>query len=264
MSSENTPSPLTLTTSHPTTVRTALVTGGTSGLGQAIARQLHDAGHTVLVTHREGKTGIDDWLREQAAQGYQFKAYGIDVADYDICQAMAAKVHADGFQVDIVINDAGVTRDGTFKKMSKENWDIVLRTNLDSMFNVTKPFLDGMMDRGWGRIVNIASINGSKGQFGQTNYSASKAGIHGFTKSLALEVARKGVTVNTVSPGYFDTKMVAAVPDDVLQTQIIAQIPVGRLGIPHEVGALVRFICSEDAGFMTGSNVAMNGGQHMY
>lgn len=264
MSSENTPSSPVPPTTAPVTVRTALVTGGTSGLGQAIARQLHDAGHTVLVTHRPGRTGIDDWLQSEAALGYQFKAYAVDVADYDVCQAMAAKVHADGFEVDILINDAGVTRDGTFKKMTKENWDAVLRTNLDSMFNVTKPFLDDMTERGWGRIVNIASINGSKGQFGQTNYSASKAGIHGFTKSLALEVARKGVTVNTVSPGYFDTRMVAAVPDDILESQIISQIPVGRLGIPHEVGALVRFICSEDAAFMTGSNVAMNGGQHMY
>ena len=263
MSSEKTPSTSSPRT-PPAAVRTALVTGGTSGLGQAIARQLHDAGHTVLVTHRPGKAGIDDWLQNEAKLGYQFKAYEIDVADYDVCQATAAKVHADGFQIDILINDAGVTRDGTFKKMTKENWDAVLRTNLDSMFNVTKPFLDDMTGRGWGRIVNIASINGTKGQFGQTNYSASKAGIHGFTKSLALEVARKGVTVNTVSPGYFDTKMVAAVPDDVLDSQIISQIPVGRLGIPHEIGALVGFICSEDAGFMTGSNVSMNGGQQMY
>lgn len=261
MNSATSPS---LTSHRPATGRTALVTGGTSGLGQAIARQLHDAGHMVLVTHRKGKEDIDSWLKEEAGQGYQFDAYAIDVADYDSCQSMAAKIHADGLQIDILINDAGVTRDGTFKNMTKENWDIVLRTNLDSMFNVTKPFLDGMTERGWGRIINIASINGSKGQFGQTNYSASKAGIHGFTKSLALEVARKGVTVNTVSPGYFDTKMVAAVPENILNDQIIAQIPVGRLGIPQEIGALVRFICSDDAGFMTGSNVAMNGGQHMY
>lgn len=244
--------------------RTALVTGGTSGLGNAIARQLHDAGHTVLVTRHAGRETHDGWLEEQASQGYAFHVYDVNVADYASCQSMADTIHADGFQVDILVNNAGITRDSTLKKMDKESWDTVLRTNLDSMFNITKPFLDGMTDRNWGRIVNIASINGSKGQFGQANYAASKAGIHGFTKSLALEVARKGITVNTVSPGYFDTAMVAQVRKDILETQIISQIPVGRLGVPREIGALVRFICSEDAGFMTGSNVAMNGGQHMY
>lgn len=244
--------------------RTALVTGGTTGLGNAIARQLHDAGRQVLVTFHAGKQDVNDWLRNESSQGYDFHAYPVDVACYDSCQALAEKINADGFTVDILINNAGVTRDSTFKKMNKESWDMVLRTNLDSMFNTTKPFLDGMTERGWGRIVNISSINGSKGQFGQTNYSASKSGIHGFTKALALEVARKGVTVNTVSPGYFDTAMVANVRQDILENQIISQIPVGRLGSPHEIGALVRFICSEEAGFMTGSNVAMNGGQHMY
>lgn len=244
--------------------RTALVTGGTTGLGNAIARQLHDTGHQVLVTFHAGKKDADDWLKQESAQGYDFHAYPVDVSSYDSCQALAEKIRADGFSVDILINNAGVTRDSTFKKMEKESWDVVLRTNLDSMFNTTKPFLDGMSERGWGRIVNISSINGSKGQFGQTNYAASKAGVHGFTKALALEVARKGITVNTVSPGYFDTAMVADVRQDILENQIISQIPVGRLGSPHEIGALVGFICSEEAGFMTGSNVAMNGGQHMY
>lgn len=244
--------------------RTALITGGTSGLGQAIARQLHDAGHQVLVTYHAGRQGADDWLNDQLSQGYTFRAYPVDIADYESCQVLARSIAADDFNVDILVNNAGITQDKTFSKMDKDSWDAVLRTNLDSMFNTTKPFLDGMTERGWGRIVNIASINGSKGQFGQTNYAASKAGIHGFTKSLALEVARKGVTVNTVSPGYFDTAMVAQVRQDILENQIISQIPVGRLGIPNEIGALVRFICSEEAGFMTGSNVAMNGGQHMY
>lgn len=244
--------------------RTALVTGGTSGLGNAIARQLHDAGHRVLVTFHAGKKDVNDWLKHESSQGYDFHVYPVDVSSYDSCQALAEKIGADGFSVDILINNAGVTRDSTFKKMDKESWDVVLRTNLDSMFNTTKPFLDGMSERGWGRIINISSVNGNKGQFGQTNYSASKAGVHGFTKALALEVARKGITVNTVSPGYFDTAMVAGVRQDILENQIISQIPVGRLGSPHEIGALVRFICSDDAGFMTGSNVAMNGGQHMY
>jgi len=244
--------------------RTALVTGGTTGLGNAIARRLHDAGHTVLVTYHAGGKNPDKWLAAEAEQGYTFRAYPIDIADYESCLAVAERIAADNLQVDILVNNAGVTRDRTFRKMDKESWDVVLRTNLDSMFNVTSPFLDGMTERGWGRIVNISSVNGSKGQFGQTNYSASKAGIHGFTKALALEVARKGVTVNTVSPGYLDTAMVAAVPKDILENQIISQIPLGRLGNPDEVAALVQFICSEDAGFMTGSNVAMNGGQHMY
>ena len=175
---------------------------------------------------------------------------------------MGQRIVADGHGVDILVNNAGITRDATFRKLSKENWDAVLRVNLDSMFNVTKLVIDGMLERGWGRIVNISSINGDKGQFGQTNYSAAKAGIHGFTKALAQEVARKGVTVNTVSPGYLATQMVMAVPEDV-RNQIVAGIPVGRLGRPEEIAALVGFIASEPAGFLTGSNLSMNGGQHM-
>jgi len=244
--------------------RTALVTGGTTGLGKAIARRLHDLGHQVIVTFHAARDDADKFLSEETSEGYTSRAYPVDVSCYDSCQALADRIREDNVNVDILVNNAGVTRDSTFKKMEKESWDVVLRTNLDSMFNITKPFLDGMTDRGWGRIINIASINGSKGQFGQTNYSASKAGVHGFTKALALEVARKGVTVNTVSPGYFDTAMVANVRKDILENQIISQIPVGRLGAPHEIGALVGFICSEEAAFMTGSNVAMNGGQHMY
>jgi len=248
-----------MTTSH-----TALVTGGTGGLGQAIARALHDQGHTVLVSHTPGNDHVAAWLEAQASQGYRYQAYSADVADEASCLAMAERIRADGHRVDILVNNAGITQDGTFRKMEKSSWDRVLRTNLDSMFNVTHPFIDGMIESGWGRIVNIASINGSKGQFGQTNYAASKAGIHGFTKSLALELARKGVTVNTVSPGYMDTAMVAAMDPKVLETQVISQIPVGRLGRPEEIGALVAFVCSDLAAFMTGSNLAMNGGQHMY
>lgn len=245
--------------------RTALVTGGMGGLGQAIARALHDEGHTVLVTHSlsNSHAHVQSWLQTQADAGYIFHAYGVDIADEASCQEMAKKILADGHAVDILINNAGITRDGTFRKMLKANWDAVLRTNLDSVFNVTKPLIDGMLERGWGRIVNISSINGSKGQFGQTNYSAAKAGLHGFTKALALEVARKGVTVNTVSPGYLATKMVTEVPEDVLNG-IIAGIPVGRLGKPEEIAALVAFIVSEAGAFMTGGNVSMNGGQHMY
>ena len=244
---------------HP---RTALVTGGMGGLGEAIARTLHDAGHTVLVTHSRSDEAASTWLKKEADAGYTFVSYDVDVSDWISCRRMGQRIVADGHGVDILVNNAGTTRDATFRKLSKENWDAVLRVNLDSMFNVTKLVIDGMLERGWGRIVNISSINGDKGQFGQTNYSAAKAGIHGFTKALAQEVARKGVTVNTVSPGYLATQMVMAVPEDV-RNQIVAGIPVGRLGRPEEIAALVGFIASEPAGFLTGSNLSMNGGQHM-
>ena len=251
---------------HPMTAqatgRTALVTGGMGGLGEAIARALHDAGHTVLVTRLQSEDP-GAWLDRQAADGYSFKAYAVDVADYDACERMAAAIAADGHAVDILVNNAGITRDATFRKLSKDNWDAVLRVNLDSMFNVTKPFIEGMLGRGWGRVINISSVNGDKGQFGQTNYSAAKAGIHGFTKALAQEVARKGITVNTISPGYLATQMVMAVPEDV-RNQIIAGIPVGRLGRPDEIAALIGFVAGDAAGFLTGSNLSINGGQHMY
>ena len=233
------------------------------GLGEAIARTLHERGYTVLVTHSPGNDHVGTWLESQAAERYYFSAYGVDVTDEASCVALADSIRADGHVVDILVNNAGITRDGTFRKMSKVNWDAVLRTNLDSLFNVTRPLIENMLELGWGRIINISSINGDMGQFGQTNYSASKAGVHGFTKALAQEVARKGITVNTVSPGYLETKMVTVLPKDVLKSQIIAHIPVGRLGKPGEIAALIAFIASEEGAFMTGSNVSMNGGQHM-
>ncbi|HUH59720.1 MAG TPA: acetoacetyl-CoA reductase [Candidimonas sp.] len=244
--------------------RTALVTGGMGSLGTAIARELYDAHYNVLVTHSPGNQNMAAWLADQVTEGYHFAAYAVDVADFESCMACAQRLHGDGNQVDILVNNAGITRDASFRKLSKLNWDTVIHTNLDSMFNMTKPFCEAMVERGWGRIVNISSVNASKGAFGQSNYSAAKAGIYGFTRSLALEVARKGVTVNAISPGYLDSAMVAQVPTDVLESQIISQIPVGRLGKPSEIAALVAFICSDAAAFMTGSNVAMNGGQHMY
>ena len=166
--------------------------------------------------------------------------------------------------IDVLVNNAGITRDMTFKKMDKTNWDAVMRTNLDSVFNMTKPICDGMVERGWGRIINISSVNGQKGAFGQTNYSAAKAGMHGFTKALALEVARKAVTVNTISPGYIGTKMVMAIPQEVLDSKIIPQIPMARLGKPEEVAGLVAYLSSDEAAFLTGANIAINGGQHMH
>jgi acetoacetyl-CoA reductase len=175
-----------------------------------------------------------------------------------------AQVVKDVGVVDVLVNNAGITRDMTFKKMDKPSWDIVIKTNLDSCFNMTKQVCDGMVERGWGRIINIASVNGQKGAFGQVNYSAAKAGMHGFTKALALEVAKKGVTVNTISPGYIGTKMVMAIPQEVLDSKIIPQIPMGRLGMPDEIAGLVAYLASDEAAFVTGANIAINGGQHMF
>ncbi|SIO45227.1 acetoacetyl-CoA reductase [Paraburkholderia phenazinium] len=245
------------------TKQIALITGGMGGIGEAIAVKLHDAGYTTVVTYSPANTGAHTWLERMEAAGRRFPAYEVDVADYDSCQQGAQRLQAEVGNVDILVNNAGITRDASFKKLDKINWDAVLRTNLDSLFNMTKPLCDGMVERGWGRIVNIASIIGSKGGFGQTNYAAAKAGMHGFTKSLALEVAKKGVTVNTVSPGFIATKMVMAVPQEVLDTKIIPQIPVGRLGQPDEVAALVLYLCSHEAAFVTGANIAINGGQHL-
>ncbi|WP_459575074.1 acetoacetyl-CoA reductase [Cupriavidus sp. 8B] len=245
------------------TKQIAVVTGGMGGLGEAISVRLHDAGYTVVVTHSPGNAGVASWLTRMEAGGRRFQAYAADVADYDSCQACLGKIQSEVGPVDILVNNAGITRDASFKKLDKVNWDVVIRTNLDSMFNMTKPVCDGMVERGWGRIINISSIIGSKGGFGQTNYAAAKAGMHGFTKSLALEVAKRGVTVNTISPGYIATKMVTAVPQEILDTKIIPQIPVGRLGQPEEVAALVVYLCSREAAFMTGANLAINGGQYL-
>ncbi|WP_248324510.1 MULTISPECIES: acetoacetyl-CoA reductase [unclassified Caballeronia] len=246
------------------TKRIAVVTGGMGGLGEAISIKLNDAGYAVVVTHSPGNTIVSDWLASMDRQGRNFRAYPVDVADYEASQHCIAKIQREVGPISILVNNAGITQDTTFKKMTKVNWDAVLRTNLDSVFNMTKPVCEDMVTRGWGRIINISSVNGSKGQIGQTNYAAAKAGMHGFTKSLALEVAKKGVTVNTISPGYLATKMVTAIPQDILESKILPQIPAGRLGKPEEVAALVAFLCSDDAGFVTGANIAINGGQHMH
>jgi acetoacetyl-CoA reductase len=241
----------------------AVVTGGMGGLGEAICIKLARMGYKVVATFSPGNTKSAEWLAEMKGKGFEMRAAQVDVADFDSCQAVAAKIQSEVGPVDVLVNNAGITRDMTFRKMGKPDWDAVLRANLDSVFNMTKPVCDGMVDRGWGRVINISSVNGQKGAFGQTNYSAAKAGMHGFTKALALEVARKGVTVNTISPGYIATKMVLAVPKEVLDAKIIPHIPVGRLGKPEEVAGLVAYLCSDEAAFVTGANIAINGGQHM-
>jgi acetoacetyl-CoA reductase len=243
--------------------KTALITGGIGGLGTAIAQSLADRGHQVLVTYYVSDSP-DEWLAKQKEQGYDFKAYPVDVSSFESCQQMIEKIHGDGFKVDILVNNAGITKDRSFRRMSQEEWDSVLRTNLDSVFNVTKQVIEDMLESQWGRIVTISSVNGSKGQFGQANYSSAKSGMYGFSKTLALEFASKGITVNTVSPGYIMTEMVAAMPQEIVEQQIVPQIPMGRLGKPEEIGELVAYLCSESAGFMTGANLAINGGLHMY
>ena len=244
--------------------RIALVTGGMGGLGEAICVKLAALGNTVVTTHSPGNTKAGEWLESMKRQGHSFRAYPCDVASFESAASCVKQVVADLGPIDVLVNNAGITRDMTFRKMDKANWDAVVQTNLDSCFNMTKQVCDGMVDRGWGRIINISSVNGQKGAFGQTNYSAAKAGMHGFTKALALEVARKGVTVNTISPGYIGTKMVMAIPKDVLDSKIIPQIPMGRLGKPEEVAGLVAYLSSDEAAFLTGANIAINGGQHMF
>ena len=243
--------------------RVAVVTGGMGGLGEAICIKLSKMGYQVATTYSPSNTKAKEWLANMKQQGYPFHAVPADVADFDACAKAVKQVESEIGPIDVLVNNAGITRDMTFKKMGKTDWDAVMHTNLDSVFNMTKPVCDGMIERGWGRIINVSSVNGQKGAFGQTNYSAAKAGMHGFTKALALEVARKGVTVNTISPGYIGTKMVMAIPKEVLDIKIIPQIPIGRLGKPEEVAGLVAYLCSDEAAFVTGANIAINGGQHM-
>src|SRR5947209_1268462 len=243
--------------------RLALITGGMGGLGETISTKMADAGYRVAVSYCASTKAVGQWIGDMKARAYDVRAYAVDGAEFGACQVCAEGVTQDLGPVDILVNNAGITRDMTFRKMTKGDWDAVLHTNLDSVFNMTKQVCDGMVDRGWGRIINVSSVNGSKGAFGQTNYAAAKAGMHGFTKSLALEVARKGVTVNTISPGYIGTKMVTAIPKEVLDSKILPQIPNGRLGKPEEIAGLIIYLCSDEAAFVTGANIAINGGQHM-
>ncbi|MFP8965920.1 acetoacetyl-CoA reductase [Pokkaliibacter sp. CJK22405] len=246
--------------------RIALVTGGTGGIGSAICQELAKQGYQVVAGYNNGgkHEKAQAWQAEMREKGLDIGiAYG-DVTKYDSCERCIKEIEeVYGASVSILVNNAGITRDGQFKKMSWEQWNEVLRANLDSMFNMTRLVINPMIEQGWGRVVNISSINAQKGQFGQTNYSAAKAGIHGFTKALAQEVARKGVTVNTVSPGYVLTPMVEKIAPEILE-KIQGDIPVGRLGTPEEIGFAVAYLCNDMAGYVTGSNIAINGGQHMF
>jgi acetoacetyl-CoA reductase len=238
--------------------RIALVTGGSRGIGAAISRRLQGNGMTVVANYAGNSEAASAFEAETGIRTYKW-----DVGDHQACLDGCARVAEEVGPVDVLVNNAGITRDGTLMRMTFDMWNEVMRVNLGGCFNMAKALFPGMRERGWGRIVNIGSINGQGGQYGQVNYAAAKSGIHGFTKALAQEGAKAGVTVNALAPGYTDTDMVAAVPADVLE-KIVAKVPVGRLGSADEIARGVAFLCSEDAGFITGSTLSINGGQHMY
>jgi acetoacetyl-CoA reductase len=240
----------------------ALVTGATGGLGTEMCKKLKDDGYKVIANYRNPEKA-EQWRAKMAADGYEFLMYQADVSDFESVQAMIEKVEEEVGTIDILVNNAGITRDTSFRKMSLDQWKAVISTNLDSVFNCTRNVINQMIGQSYGRVINISSVNGQRGQFGQANYSAAKAGIHGFTKTLAMEVARKGITVNTISPGYIATDMVMAVPEPV-RDKIVSAIPMGRLGGTEEIAHLVSFLASEKAAFITGANYAINGGQHVY
>jgi len=242
--------------------RIAYVTGGMGGIGTAICRRLCQDDYIVIAGCGPGSTRKDKWLSDMKASGCEVHVSLGNVADWESTVAAFEKVRAEIGEVDILVNNAGITRDGTFRRMSKNDWDAVINTNLNCLFNVTKQVIDGMLDRSWGRIINISSVNGQRGQFGQTNYSTAKAGIHGFSMALAQEVAARGVTVNSVSPGYIGTDMVRAVRADVLE-KIVASIPVKRLGEPEEIASIVAWLASDLSAFATGADFSLNGGLHM-
>jgi acetoacetyl-CoA reductase len=242
--------------------RTVLITGATGGLGTAMCKELYKDGYRVVGNYHT-KEKAEKWMATMKEEGFDIKLFYGDVSDFESAGEMIRNIENEVGTIDTLVNNAGITRDGRLAKMKREDWYDVINTNLNSVFNCTRQVVDGMIERNFGRIINISSVNGQRGQFGQTNYSAAKAGMHGFTKSLAMEVAKYGITVNTISPGYIGTDMVMAVPEKVL-TQIIAQVPMGRLGGTHEVAHLVSFLASEETSFITGANYSINGGQHVY
>lgn len=241
----------------------ALVTGATGGLGTAICKRLAQDGYHVVANYRNPEKA-DRWRKQMSEEGYEFETFQGDVSDYDSVGDMIAEIQNKVGNIDVLVNNAGITLDGQFRKMTYERWDKVIKTNLYGVFNCCRHVVNSMIDREFGRIINISSVNGQKGQFGEANYSASKAGIHGFTKTLALEVAKKGITVNTISPGYIATDMVLAIPEEIRVNRILPEIPVGRFGGTEEIAYLVSFLASREASFITGANYAINGGQHMY
>jgi acetoacetyl-CoA reductase len=246
----------------PVVSRIAFVSGGMGGIGSAICRRLGRQGHTVVAGCLPDYEKKAEWLERMRSEGFRVHAAEGDVADFESCAEMFYHVASVVGPVDILVNNAGITRDSVFKRMTEADWMAVINTNLNSVFNVTRQVIDGMSERSWGRIINISSVNAIKGQFGQTNYSAAKAGMAGFSKALAQEVVRKGVTVNTVSPGYVETDMVMAIRQEI-RDQIVASIPMGRLAKPQEIAAVVAFLASEEAGYITGANISVNGGMHM-
>lgn len=238
--------------------RVALVTGGTRGIGAAISIGLKEAGYTVAASYGGNDEAANKFKDENGIAVYKW-----DVGDFEACKAGIAQVEGDLGPVDVLVNNAGITRDGTLHRMSLENWRAVMSTNLDSLFNMARNVIEGMRSRGYGRIISISSINGQKGQLGQANYSAAKAGVFGFTKAVAQENAFKGITVNAVAPGYIGTEMVRAVPEEILNTKILPLIPAGRLGEPEEIARCVVFLAAEESGFITGATLSANGGQYM-
>jgi acetoacetyl-CoA reductase len=242
--------------------RIAFVSGGMGGIGTAVCRRLARNGVKVVAGCLPGYENKAAWLEQMRAEGLPVHAAEGNVDDYESCAEMFYQISSVIGPVDILVNNAGITRDGVFKRMSPRDWYAVINTNLNSVFNVTRQVIEGMTERGWGRIVNISSVNALKGQFGQTNYSAAKAGMHGFSKALAQEVVKKGVTVNTISPGYVQTDMVRAIKPEILDS-IVQQIPMGRLAQPDEIAGLVAYLASEEAGYITGANISINGGLHM-
>jgi len=238
--------------------RIALVTGGTRGIGEAVCNALNEAGYTVAASYAGNDIAAEKFREKTGIPVYKF-----DVGNFEACAAAVAAIEADLGPIEVLVNNAGITRDAALHKMTPENWAQVIGTNLSGLFNMTRNVIEGMRERGFGRIISISSINGQKGQFGQTNYSAAKAGDIGFTKALALETAAKGITVNAIAPGYIGTEMVRAIPEDILTGKIIPQIPVGRLGEPEDVARCVVFLAADEAGFITGSTLTVNGGQYM-
>ena len=242
--------------------RIALVTGGMGGIGTAISQRLYRDGFTVVVGCSPESSSKNDWISKQLGAGYHFHCVDCDITDWESTRSSFQMVRENVGAIDVLVNNAGITRDATFRKLTPESWRVVIDTNLGGLFNTTKQVIEGMLERGWGRVINISSINGQRGQFGQTNYSAAKAGVHGFSMALAREVSARGVTVNTVSPGYINTDMTAAIRPDILDS-MLASIPVGRLGKPEEIASIVAWLASEESAYATGADFSVNGGMNM-